>query len=47
MLRLERDAWLMVKSLKQAINEYAPPLNMPPPQLLPQPTVVASFGKHA
>ena len=30
MLRLERDAWSMVKWLRQATNEYAP-LNMPPP----------------
>ena len=28
-LRLERDAWSMVKWLRQATNEYAP-LNMPP-----------------
>ena len=25
MLRLERDAWSMVKGLRQATNEYAPP----------------------
>ena len=25
-LRLERDAWSMVKRLRQATNEYAPPL---------------------
>ena len=24
-LRLERDAWSMVKRLRQATNEYAPP----------------------
>ena len=27
-LRLERDAWLMIKCLRQATNEYAP---APPP----------------
>ena len=26
-LRLERDAWSMVKRLRQATNEYAPPLH--------------------
>ena len=30
MLRLERDAWSMVKFLKQATNKYAPPPLTPP-----------------
>ena len=29
-LRLERDAWSMVKRLRQATNEYAPPFRRPP-----------------
>ena len=30
-LRLERDAWSMLKWLRRATNEDTPPLNMPPP----------------
>ena len=30
MLRLERDAWSMVKRLRQATNEYPPPPSSPP-----------------
>ena len=37
MLRLERDAWSMIKWLRQSTNEYAPP---PPPNL----AVVACIG---
>ena len=32
-LRLPRGAWSMVKSLRQATNEYAPPPRLPPPRL--------------
>ena len=35
-LRLERDAWSIVKGLRQATNEYAP-LNMPPSFTCPRP----------
>ena len=42
-LRLERDAWSIVKLLRQATNEYAPP----PPVLLVRPrgNPVASLDK--
>ena len=35
-LRLERDAWSMVKWLRQATNEYALPPLSPPPHTPPQ-----------
>ena len=36
-LRLERDAWSMVKLLRQATNEYAPPPS-PPSPISPSPS---------
>ena len=33
-LRLERDAWSMLKGLRQATNVYAPPPPLPFPTLL-------------
>ena len=37
MLRIERDAWSMVKRLRQATNEYAPPRPLRAPAPLPLP----------
>ena len=40
-LRLERDAWLMVKCLRQATNEYAPPPCRRRPRSIVPPTIIS------